>query len=250
MKLILPTGEYIRPGRPTFAEAEWLFGTLLDWPAGGWTLTRCLNDLSKSAKNFRNAMLIDDPIPSFSNLVLIYCLADDTRVGTAQISYWGDTGVTGFDVEYAAIDPLFRQQGHYTKMSDGIAWFANQFLQADQGKYEALSSSPQILTRAIARGGVESYRQFSEFARTDKVSVHLDRATVDATFTKTEGFQLTINDQPIALRRRRAMRSIPVEVFPEGAVLTLQGGVPEVEASKLGEGFGRTQLSVVTFRKR
>lgn len=133
-------GGYLRPARATFAEAEWMFSVLADWPAGGWTLQRCLSQVSKSARQPTDGT-------AFAGLVLVYCLPDDTPAGVARCSFHVG-GSTGFQVDYAAIHPAHRGAGHFTRFSDGIAYWANQVLEADEGGYEVLDSAPQVLHRS------------------------------------------------------------------------------------------------------
>lgn len=124
-----------------------MFGVLTDWPAGGWSLQRCLAQLSKSAKQPTDGR-------QFAGLVLVYCLPDDTPVGVVRCNFHVGSG-TGFQVDYAAIHPDHRGAGHFTQLSDGIAYWANQVLQADEGSYEILASAPQVLHRARAINAVE-----------------------------------------------------------------------------------------------
>lgn len=188
MKIELPSG-YLRPGLATFEEAEWLFGVMADWPSGGWDLNRCLAWLSRSAK-------IGEPTQDkgFVGLVLIYCLPDDTRIGTCMLSYYGpgDNGpTTGVDILYAAVHPSHRGAGHFTALSDGMVWYCNQHLAADHGRYKVLPSAPQVSARAMVRGG-----DMEKDGRDDIVVMR--KATVAATLTDEEkrAYRVTLPAPP------------------------------------------------------
>jgi hypothetical protein len=144
VRIELPTGEYLREAAATFTEADGLFAILADWPAGGWTLSRVLAQISKSARQPTDA--------AFVGLVVVYCLADGTAVGVARC-HFHDGVRTGFQVDYAAIHPGHRGAGHFTKFSDGLAYWANQILAADEGVYEVLDSAPQVLHRSVVLAG-------------------------------------------------------------------------------------------------
>lgn len=160
MRISSGGGGYLRPARATFAEAEWLFQVMADWPAGGWTLQRCLSQVSKSSRQA--------PIGPFVGLVLIYCLPDDTPVGVARCSFHVG-GSTGFQVDYAAIHPDRRGAGHFTILSDALAWFANQHLGADEGVYEVFDSAPQVLHRSRALSGRQHGEADSAGGRTTEI---------------------------------------------------------------------------------
>lgn len=144
MRIELPTGEYLREAAATFAEAEALFSMLVDWPAGGWTLQRCLSQISKSAQQRAGS--------AFVGLVVVYCLADGTAVGVARCHFHAGAR-TGFQVDYCAIHPAHRGAGHFTKFSDGLAYWANQILGADEAVYQVLDSAPQVMHRSMVLAG-------------------------------------------------------------------------------------------------
>lgn len=160
MKRIRFDGGYVRPGRATFAEAEWMFGVLADWPAGGWSLQRCLAQLSKSAQQ--------PDFGQFVGLILVYCLPDDTPVGVARCSFHVG-GTTGFQVDFAAVHPDHRGAGHFTRFSDAIAYWANQVLEADEGSYEVIESAPQVLHRSRALNAEERGQSRSVAGRSTEI---------------------------------------------------------------------------------
>jgi hypothetical protein len=147
VKIELADG-YLRPAVATFAEAEWLYGVMADWPAGGWSLDRCLAQVSASAR-------VHNHSAPFYGLLLVICDSSDTPIGVCRCAFAGGP-VKGFQVDYAAVHPAYRGLGWFTKLADGVAWFSNQHLEADEGSYEVIDSAPQVLHRSRALNAAES----------------------------------------------------------------------------------------------
>lgn len=155
--IITLDGAHIRPARATFSEAERMYEMLADWPAGGWTLMRCLAHVSKSAQQRTGEQ--------FVGLVVMYCV--DDPIGVARCSFL--TGAsTGFQVDFLSIHPDHRGAGHFTRFSDGLAYWANQVLGADEGTYQVLPSAPQVLHRSRILNGSERGDERSTEVRLNK----------------------------------------------------------------------------------
>ncbi len=150
MIITLPSGDYLRPGLAKVEEAEWFFEVMADWPTGGWGLNRCQRQLSKSVANCPEAKIVSRE--TFSGLILIYNLVDNTRIGVSRVNYYSGSP-SGFQVDFAAIHPNHRGRGHFTEMSEAIAYFANQILQADEAVYQVLDTAPQVMSRTVTLGG-------------------------------------------------------------------------------------------------
>jgi hypothetical protein len=122
MKIHFPGG-HIRQALNTFEDAEFLAHCMADWPTGGWNLNRALAHVAKP---------VIDPDKDF-HAVLIFC--DPWPAGACGVRHIKGPP-SGFQVNFLAMHPDSRKQGKGSKFKDALAWFANQYLRCDSGRFQ------------------------------------------------------------------------------------------------------------------
>lgn len=177
MRIQHKSGAYLRPAVESSNEAEWLRDVLADWPVDTWDLRRCLDQIGNSYRRISAQKLADRD--EWNDVWWIWCAADGTRLGAAKLTYNVGANATGLDVELAAVHPDHRGQGHFSAMSDAIAWLANVHLTADTASYQVLHSAPQVAGRMQKRGA-HVRKQDMPPAHDQAPSKDVMRMTVDA----------------------------------------------------------------------
>ena len=150
MRVQHDSGSYLRPAVESADEAEWLRDVLADWPVDRWGLRRCMDQVGHSAARISAQKLADKT--EWNDVWWIWCDPAGVRLGTAKLTYNVGSNATGLDVELAAVHPDQRGKGHFSAMSDAIAWLANIYLAADTASYQVLHSAPQVAGRMNKRG--------------------------------------------------------------------------------------------------
>lgn len=139
--MILFDGGHIRQATPSVADAEFLLACMADWPTGGWNLNRAMAHVSKPR-------ILDG---EDYNVVFLFC--DPKPSGVCGVRYMKGPP-SGFQVNFLAMHPDHRGKGKFTVFSDALAWYANQYLGCDTGRFEALA--PQVAHRAnVLRGTID-----------------------------------------------------------------------------------------------
>lgn len=135
------SGGHIRQALNTFEDAEFLALCMADWPQGGWNLNRAMAHVGKPR--------ID--VDKDFHAVLIYC--DPWPAGVCGVRFFKGPP-SGFQVNFLAMHPDERGKGKFTLFSDALAWFANQYLECDAGRFDA--RAPQVQHRAdVLRGTID-----------------------------------------------------------------------------------------------
>lgn len=115
------SGGQIRQANNTVEDAEFLARCMEDW--GGWNLNRASSHVGKPRidvnKDFHAVLIFCDPWPS----------------GVCGVRYFKGPP-SGFQVNFLSMRPDLRKQGKGSKFKDALAWFANQYLKCDSGRFQ------------------------------------------------------------------------------------------------------------------
>jgi hypothetical protein len=142
---------YIRAGKASFEEAEWLFNIFIGFPGGRQpSLANCQTMLER-ATLFSNEKIkdVDLHVTEFQSLPFILCLQDNTRIGVMIVSYHHDEGegeCNALNVSRAVIDPNYRGNGYFSAFTNIISAFAVDVLKVTRCNMDVVTSAPQVLS--------------------------------------------------------------------------------------------------------
>jgi len=199
MKVQHTSGHYFREA--TEGDILFISQCMSDWLAGAHRPTQVERAVKETVWSDLNNKLQQVPIPTIKNIYSVFCLADDTPVGAFRWSYY-DYEITGFMIDHLSLHPDQRAKGFYTNLiEESIVWFANQYLQADEGTYTVLldgvpgydldETSP-VYQRSLARRPERADLGYSEACRKHTKTIKLIKSEVAATLTPAQKSAYTV----------------------------------------------------------
>lgn len=99
------------------------------------------------SENF-DSNIIQNVVFDYPSVIIIYCQSNHVETGVYKCAFRSDNGAMALDIEYVALHPSYRGQGHYSKFAKIMSWFMNQHLKLDIAYYELLKDVPQLVTMA------------------------------------------------------------------------------------------------------
>lgn len=123
-------------------------------------LTECLSDWRPrivTEEEIENALLYSENFDCniFQNivfdypcLVIIYCDSSHAEIGAYQGGFTSTDGLLALNLDYAALSPAHRGQGHHSKFFKILVWFLHRHIKIDRTNYELLKDVPQMVNLA------------------------------------------------------------------------------------------------------
>jgi len=99
------------------------------------------------SENF-NCDIFQTIVFDYPSVIIIYCQANHTETGIYKCGFRSDNGTMALDIDYVALHPSQRGQGHYSKFAKIMSWFMHKHLKLDIAYYELLKDVPQLVNMA------------------------------------------------------------------------------------------------------